>query len=194
MIIMVNENDLTDEQKAVLFIISKLTDRFAVDNLYIQKAVFLISKILPDSVAIYDYEPHNFGMFSPEVESIIKREQDLSLMNDLKITDIGKEIIKKISNTENIRKIDQIFSDIEGLGREDVLYLLYKLYPEYTVNSTIKERVDSYRLQSAVIPTNELKEGQEMVIKTDKGNFIRVKRSGNTIKILEYGESNYGQN
>ncbi len=191
---MVSENDLTDEQKAVLFIISKITDRFAVDNLYIQKAVFLISKILPESVAIYDYEPHNFGMFSPEVESIIKREQDLNLMKDLEITDVGKSVVEKISNTAGISKINQVFADIENLGKEDVLYLLYKLYPEYTVNSTIKERVDSYRLQSAVIPAGELTEGQEMVIKTDKGNFIKVKRIKDTIRITEYGESNHGQN
>lgn len=191
---MVSENDLTDEQKAVLFIINKLTERFAIDNLYIQKAVFLISKILPDTVAIYDYEPHNFGMFSPEVESIIKREQDLNLIRDLEITDIGKNVIEKISNTERMKEINQIFLDIEGLGKEDVLYLLYKLYPEFTINSKIKERVDSYRLQSAIIPTGDLKDGQEIVIKTDKGNFIKVKRIRDTIKILEYGEFEHGQN
>ena len=52
---MVSEKDLTKEQKAVLFIIDKLGERFSIDNLYIQKAVFLVSKILPESIAIYDY-------------------------------------------------------------------------------------------------------------------------------------------
>lgn len=191
---MISDKDLTDEQKAVLFIVNKLAEKFSVDKLYIQKVVFLMSKILPDIVTIYEYEPYKFGMFSSEVELIIRREQDLNLMKDLNITETGKEVVASISKTEEMQQINQVFADIAGLGKEDILYLLYKLYPEFTTKSTIKERVDSYKLQSATIPTGHLKDGQDMTIKTDKGNFIKVKKENGVIKILEYGESEYGQN
>lgn len=185
---MVSEKDLTKEQKAVLFIIDRLGERFSIDNLYIQKAVFLVSKLLPESIAIYDYEPHNMGMFSPEVESIIKREQDLGLIKDLNVTSTGKRVIETIQKEDDVDEINQVFVDINELGKEDILYLLYQLYPEFTVNSKIKERVDSYKLQSATIDLIKLKEGDEITIKTDKGNFIKLKKTKDTVKITDYEE------
>jgi predicted transcriptional regulator with HTH domain len=131
------------------------------------------------------------GMFSPEVESIINREQDLGLMKDLSITEEGKKVLSEIQKDEPIKQMGKVLSDIDELGKEDILYLLYQLYPEFTVNSRIKEQVDSYKLQSATIDLKKLEEGDEALIKTDKGNTITLKKKKNTIEIIGYsGQEN----
>jgi len=185
---MIDAKDLTEEQAAILFIISKLSERFTIDKLYIQKIVFLVTRLLPDTLAIYDYEPAQMGMYSAEVMLTVKREEDLGLIERLKLTPTGKDIVSQISKTESIRKIDGIFSSVEELGKSDILYLLYNLYPEFTINSQIKESVDSYKLQSATIDTKALREGAEKVIKTDKGNSIVVRKDGMVIRIIGYKE------
>ncbi|MEM3245599.1 MAG: hypothetical protein QXN16_02420 [Candidatus Micrarchaeaceae archaeon] len=190
---MLDADDLTAEQKAILFIVDKLSQRFSIDKLYIQKVVFLITHLLPDTFAIYDYEPNKMGMYSAEVALTIKREEDLGLIEGLKPTALGKEIISSISSLEPIKKVSDILSAVEGLSKYDILYLLYNLYPEFTAASEIKESVDSYKLQSVTIDTDTLKEGQETQIKTDKGNFLVIKKAGKSIQIVSYKDGQNGQ-
>lgn len=187
---MVNKNDLTDEQRAVLFIVDKLSKRFAIDKLYVQKMVFLMSKIVPDSVEIYDYEPNNMGMYSPDVDLILEREQSLGVLEGLNPTKLGNEIVSEISKEDKIKKLDTVFKEISDLNKNDIVYLLYHLYPNLTTNSTIKEKVDSYNLQSLTLDLTKLKEGKETEIKTDKGNLITIKRVKDKIHILKYEEGN----
>lgn len=191
---MVDAEDLTTSQRAILFIVAKLGERFAIDKLYVQKAVFLISKLAPDSIPIFDYEPNKMGMYSPDVNLTLQREQDLGLIEGLKITTEGQGIIKQIHNTPNIKQIEEVFTSISDLGRFDILYLLYKLYPEFTVNSKISEQVESYKLQSLTIDVTELKEGQTTTLKTDKGNIITIKKIKNVINIIDYSDGNHGEN
>jgi uncharacterized protein YwgA len=185
---MVNKNDLTSEQKAILFIVGKLRERFSIDKLYLQKMVFLISKLLPDAIAVYDYEPNDMGMYSPEVELMVKREEDLGLLKGLEITPLGSKVLSEITKEEEIKAIEGIFGDLSELSKEDIVYLVYNLYPEFTTISKIKDIVDSYKLQSATIDVFELPEGKVISIKTDKGNFIRIARHGAVIKIVGYEE------
>ncbi|MEM3215956.1 MAG: hypothetical protein QXS81_01290 [Candidatus Micrarchaeaceae archaeon] len=121
---MLDADDLTLEQKAVLFIIYKLNQKFSIDKHYVQKVVFLITRLLPDAFAIYDYELYKMGMYSADVALTIQRLEDLDLIEGLKPTALGKEIISNISLLEPIKKVSDILSAVEGLSKYDILSAL----------------------------------------------------------------------
>lgn len=118
------------------------------------------------------------------------RETDLSLLepDKLELTAQGKGLIPKIEkiNGEIITKINDVIEGIKDLSKKDLLYICYSLYPDFTTNSKIKERVDSNVFEKIEIDLNDLKDTDTLRIKTDKGNQITAKISNNKIIIEDF--------
>lgn len=180
---------MTKAQKVLLFIIDELQGRFSLDKLYIQKFAFLVSKLKPDLLGIYDFEPYRLGMFSGSLESVLERDKELGLIGaDLRLTQEGKELLQKMKRTDEHKELDEIFLAVEQLSKEDILYLLYNLYPEFAEKSELKGMVKSFKFQSVTLDLDKLEEG-ESVVKTDKGNNLIVRRNKDKLSIY-LGESN----
>lgn len=181
---MVDKNDLTDGEQLVLSLINNLNKHFSkVTKVLVQKVFFLVNRSLDDKYV--QYESLHYGMYSYDLEEILEKEEDLGLINDKRnVTELGELISKDIKPTQDVKLMERIIDSIKDLNEEDITYLLYNLYPDFTKDSRIKEKVNSTKLESAVINLNGISVGESKKIKTDKNHTLTVKKlSNNSIKI-----------
>lgn len=140
-----------------------LLDLIAADNhkpivgrTKLQKLMFLIqNQVLGDTLYKKDhyiFEPYKFGPFSVEILDDIELLIDLKLIkksdedeNEIfEITEIGQEKLKTIRSNIPQKILDQIEEIKKQYGKlpiQKLLTYVYQRYPEYTINSEIRDKI-----------------------------------------------------
>lgn len=176
-------SDLKVRQEILLLSIRVMAvNDIPLDPLSVQKMAFLVTKLLPDKLEDYDrdYIPFDLGPYSELVETDIVRMQDLSLLpgnleNKAAFKSEAARAIEKIETTDkSIQEVVNLIASFKGFSRDDLVYTVYNLYPEYASGSKIRSRVKSRRLESISIDMGDLSNQKGMEIVTDKGRKVRV--------------------
>ena len=182
---MVDNSDLTEADQAVLYLLNELNKHFNnVTKILVQKIFFLVNRSLDDRYV--QYEPLHYGMYSYDLEEILEKEKDLGLIdNRHKLSYSGQEVSMQINDNRFKKSIDTIIDSIKNLDEDDITYLLYHLYPDFTKNSRIMNNINSYKLESMVINLDKIKIGESKRIETDKNSVLTVKKlDEETIEIM----------
>lgn len=183
--------DLTDNQKIILLALDDLDNKSKINNLYIQKMFFLVTKLMPDKLSEFnnDYQAYDLGPYSDLLAEYLHYLTDLGFVDKEQqtLTNKARAIIPKIKHgfRKETNALGDFINDLKPLNDGELLYLVYRLYPEYTTGSKISSMVKSKLFQAFTIKVTSLKENNEIVVKTDKGNLIKVKKEGKVIKISD---------
>jgi uncharacterized protein len=120
----------------------------------LQKALFLITKNIPDAFAeneLYEFEPYNYGPFDVKVYrdaeinanngpaeitlSPSGRWKEYSASNAGVLT--GKSILSDLTHSQRLY-IENVSNWVKGLNFEKLVKSIYDTYPEMKVNSVFK--------------------------------------------------------
>lgn len=120
-------------------------------NLFIQKEMFLIVKeVYCDLENELNFIAYNYGPYSKKLSCILEDLEKDSLIeidntdgnNKYQITDKGMEYLKNKSFSNDVKqKIHNLKAGSNKLGYKGLLRYVYFIYPEYTVNSKIKNDI-----------------------------------------------------
>ena len=191
------EKDLTFEQKVILDAIYRIGDLKAkrkMSKIKFEKLMFLLAKMYPSELEeISDtFEPYAMGPFSEYLDDDgLGRMEDLGLIKDYKeITPEGLEIAKQIiQQDENLKEIDkslkQLIEILSPLNDNDILYIIYNLYPKYAERSQVKNMARSENFETYEVDLNEISKGPSEIIeiKSDKGNRLKIKFENGVLEI-----------
>ncbi len=187
---MVEIEDLTQEQRFLLIVLDKFGKDILKDNLYLQKVFFLITKIFPKELEYFntDYSAYNLGPYSTLVSETVERVKELGIIDrdTDNFSEEGLKLLRRVENKEKskVQEVNEFLTAIEKIPKDELLYVIYTLYPEYAIKSKIKDQVHSALYESTTIELEKLKEGEEVMFKTDKNNFVKViKRKGKIVII-----------
>ncbi len=189
---MVNKDDLTIDQKAVLLSLASLNKKYSRSRIYFEKFLFLLTKSLPDLLEDLNntFEAYKMGPYNEYADEIIEGLRDLHLLEpDNQLSEEGEMVVQELRNDKEsqpiLNKIHELKEILDDINVDDILFLTYKLYPDYASQSVITDKVRSDKLEAYKIDLSNLREGQILSVKSDKGNSIKVKREGNRLVILE---------
>lgn len=188
---MVEIEDLTQEQRFLLIVVNKFGKEILKDNLYLQKVFFLITKLFPEEMEYFntDYSAYNLGPYSTLVSETVERVKELGII-DRDTDDFSKEglgLLRRVEvkEKENANELNEFLSEIEKIPKDELLYVIYTLYPEYAIKSKIKDNVHSALFESATIELEKLREGETVTFKTDKETYIKVIKKKGKIVIVD---------
>lgn len=140
-----------------LLILLMVNDRKPIiGNVMIDKEVFLLVKELLNDSSVeefFDFFPYKLGPYSTEIFKLLGRMEDEGLINIEKsvmgeeiysITKKGEEYIQTLIGNKDIpvlKKIENMKKFFHQRGYKSLLRYVYEKYPEYIVNSEIKDTV-----------------------------------------------------
>jgi hypothetical protein len=190
----VSAEGLTESEKAILLTLASLPAEFATDRVYFEKALFLLSRSGVDDLddLADTFEAYDMGPYSPAADDTLLRMGDLKLVDKgtMSITDEGRRVATTLREDPSFRRVveasDRLWEVLKGerFGRNDLLYLVYALYPEYAKASklSLSERASS-RLEHFTIGEKDVPEGGVTVFSSDKGNAIKVSRKDGRLEL-----------
>ncbi len=182
--------DLTIDQKAVLLVISGLPKKFKESRVYFEKFLFLVTKNFPDKLDYLDgtFESYKYGPYNEYSEELLDSLRDFSLIDKSNnLSSKGKQIFSEIKKENEIRPLANAVEDLSELLKDfnidDVLYLTYNLYPDFTDKSLILGKIRSEKMETFKVVVSKIKEGDEIVIHSDKGNTFKLRRVDSGLEI-----------
>lgn len=121
------------------------------------KELFLISKNILELEEITDFEADNYGPSSDYVSNVLEDLEVVKLLNKINgrymLTDSGKEIVDTIKKDISENEVDMI-EDMKrlcnNLNTDEILALVYYTYPEMTIESLVKDKIESKREKIAL--------------------------------------------
>ncbi|OIO21824.1 hypothetical protein COV61_02720 [Candidatus Micrarchaeota archaeon CG11_big_fil_rev_8_21_14_0_20_47_5] len=138
-------DDITKRKKAILgFLYANSME--PVDKIHLMKEVFWLSgntndyKELIENYGAYDYGPDDQEL-EADVDELIAfgyAEQISDKEKKYKLTNDGKNIIPKLLSDDELIVYETIKQTMNKLNFEELLYLVYKRFPEFAVNSVAK--------------------------------------------------------
>ena len=148
----------------------------SISKLKLQKIIFLASKILKVDIAD-DFVAYDYGMYN---EALMEEVQDMpEIINNgkkISLTEFGIAIYNKLREKLNKKMVD-LFDILRSLNEDELLKIAYYLYPEFTTNSKIKDRV----LKEEPIAYNLLSIGSNSM---EKSKYT-IKRNGDSLEITK---------
>lgn len=160
-------DDDLDDYSDVLLITAMLigtSNNYEMEHaIRIQKMAFLVDKMIaqPDLDEEFDFGPDKFGPMSENVENSIDNliewgyaKQAGNHKKGASLTDEGFELVEAASKAYpgiyNLCK--DLNEDLSGISDMELIKIVYRLYPEDTVNSLIRDnmvksnKIDSFRI------------------------------------------------
>jgi len=138
-------DDITKRKKAILgFLYANAME--PVDKIHMMKEVFWLSgsaadyKELVENFGAYDYGPDDQEL-EPDIDELIAFgyvEQLPDKEKKYKLTKDGKDIISKLFSDDELVNFETVKQTMNKLNFEELLYLVYKRYPDYAINSVAK--------------------------------------------------------
>ncbi len=134
----------------ILLLLSLDNEKPIKGNLFFQKEMFLIvEEVYPNLKEELKFEAYNYGPYSQILVNLLNELKEDNLIffddsegNEYKITKQGKEYLNKIKFPKEIKiKVKNLKIGSNKLGYKGLLRYVYFTYPNYTVNSKIKEEV-----------------------------------------------------
>jgi len=120
--------------------------------LHLQKEMFLLANFKENLKEELDFKKHYYGPFSQIIEESIKSPSYLSEAFDftgerVSLSEEGKvEFKKMLEENKNNEEFNLILSGVtlirniyDKLSREELLFLIYSTYPEYTALSNVSD-------------------------------------------------------
>lgn len=165
MVQMIDEDldDFSDVMLIVAMLIGTSDDNTIEHAIRIQKIAFLVDKIVaqPELDEEFDFGPDKFGPMSENVEISVDNliewgyaKQAGNRNKGAILTDEGLELVEEISKRYpciyNLCK--EMNEDLSGITDMELVKIVYRLYPEDTVNSLIRDnmvntdKVDSFSI------------------------------------------------
>lgn len=138
-------DDITKRKKAILgFLYANSME--PMDKIHLMKEVFWLSgssaayKELIENYGAYDYGPDDQEL-EADVDELIAFgyvEQIPDKEKKYKLTKEGNDIIQKLFSDDELIDYETIKQTMNKLNFEELLYLVYKKFPEFAVNSVAK--------------------------------------------------------
>ena len=189
---MVNRDDLTINQKAVLIALSSLNEKGLHNRIYFEKFLFLLSKSLPDLLEdLADtFDAYKMGPYNEYADEIIDGLKNYNLMSSsTELSEEGKKLAEELKGDKEIlpviKKTNELDETLKGFNVDDILFLVYNLYPDYTTQSQISNNVKSHKLEAFKFNINNIDNGNIATVTSDKGHKIKVRRIGDELVIME---------
>ena len=136
-------------------------------------------------LACLEFQPANYGPYSPQLtregaelaerEMLIEMEKPVGKPEVYILTNKGAErarAIQRMLSALGLR-LDGEIEELARLPLQELIRLVYDAYPEYTIKSKIKERLES----GAVVAWSRLEEGDvELVNDLIREGAIKIRR------------------
>lgn len=162
-------DSLSRLERASLLLLSEHSGSAVSGKTAYQKELFFIAnydeKIGDEAV----FEPYEYGPYSEPAENSVNNLVDYGLVvcdkNGIySLTEEGKEIVSLIKEKADIdvEEIADVKEFFDGLKTDEFILFTYVLYPEYTSESAIKERVMNKRIPISISLYKKGKVGLEM--------------------------------
>jgi len=172
--------DLTINQKAVLLTLSKLPPQSRHDRRFFEKLLFLVTKAQPELLEDIEdtFEGYRMGPYSEFVDELSHHLEDFGLIKRMDLTGEGRTVAQKLAHDREIAPVLESLDETLNLARDfdvnDLLYLVYKLYPPLAERSEFPEEARSDKLEHFSIPVSRLAEGQSITVSSDKGGSVNA--------------------
>ncbi|HJX50035.1 MAG TPA: hypothetical protein VJ438_01095 [Candidatus Nanoarchaeia archaeon] len=135
-------NDEIEEAEKKLILLLGLQEK-PIDELFIQKELFLLTRTLKELEVLFDFKKHYQGPFSEVIHDSLDDplyfENSFSKMgNKFLLSEKGKEQFKEISlkeKKESLVLIKFIREVYEKLEEDELLFIIYCSYPEFMEKS-----------------------------------------------------------
>jgi len=138
-----------------LVLLLGVVDRPMPSKIHLQKELFLLSKANPKIADFIDYEKHYKGPYSAELDDISKdplfytNAFEFDKYQRLFLTNEGKKIFKNLieENSKNPRfkellKLIKMTREVyDKLSKNELLFLVYATYKDYTEKSDISNHL-----------------------------------------------------
>ncbi len=196
----VSPQDLSDEEKAILLTLASMPAAYETDRIYFEKALFLLTRSgAPELDALAEsFEPYKKGPYSGSADDILLRLRDMSLLETTRmaLSSAGRDTASSLRKDPEFTGVVKLSDDMwkifkeQGFTRRDILYLVYKLYPEFASQSEMSPKdIQSDRLEHYTIREGAIKEGAFAVVTSDKGNVMTVSKKGGRLTLLPKSRS-----
>ncbi len=143
----------------VLYVLNKVHE--PVGKLKLQKLVFLAATAGGAKEIVEEYMPYKFGMFSESIKLelefleannyIVERKEKFYPTEKTRKEE--KEIVKALENAlgkKALERIDNALERFKDLSENELLVLLYSMFPEYAQYSEIKNKVERLKKKVAI--------------------------------------------
>lgn len=188
---MIPASDLTLNQKAVLLSLAALPPRYQHDRVFFEKFLFLVTKSDPEELPAIDsgFEAWKIGPYNEYVDEILGDLQDFQAVTPdrMELTAEGRAAAAALVHDPEAKRVhsivEQLSSALESMDVDDLLFTVYKLFPEFASRSEIKERIHSRRLEHIHVPVSKIPDRKALILESDKGTKVRVLKEGHRIVI-----------
>lgn len=152
---MVKLNKLIIMEKYIILLLGVVEERPIPSSTHLQKELFILSNANPKINEIIEFEKHYFGPYSADLDSISKDPiyHSEAFIQDSKnrfyLTEKGKEIYRDILNeigdSDKIKQfllmLQMIRKVYDKLTTDELLFIVYLTYPEYTEKSSKSKKL-----------------------------------------------------
>lgn len=150
-------NNLTDFEILILALLDSNNKEPIKDDVFYQKEIFVVLKFIKELLPKADFIPHTLGPYSAVAEKSLRNLTSYNLVEKKEyqyaISDLGSEIFKKVENKLSNDKLEAIKDFkvfLNDLTKDELLVYTYMSYPEFTIESSIRNQVYSKRRSVAV--------------------------------------------
>ena len=148
--------------KYTLALLHVSRDKTIHGSLRLHKILFMVSRGVPELLEDDSYSPHEFGPFSEDVEESVIGFLEMENLIDVKhpdnsiveykLTPDGAHIARRVfddmssGGRDNIKRVYDLF---DGLTSDEILFIVYFMYPETSKYSRVVEKIRSNKLRLA---------------------------------------------
>jgi uncharacterized protein YwgA len=187
-------DDYSDIALVAIMLIGTSEDHNIDHVTRIHKMAFLADKIIGDSDLDddFDFDAHYFGPFSENLEDSLTKLKSWGIIRKSNasskgssLTDVGEKLLTMASEKYNgiYTLCCQLNNDLKNLSTDEIIKIVYRLYPNYTTESIIKDNlVKTNNVDSFSIPPQG---NGSTNITSENGAIYSINYDGDTITIEE---------
>jgi len=148
--------------KYTLALLNISKDKTIHGSLRLHKILFMVSRGVPELLEDDTYSPHDFGPFSEDVEEsvigFLEMENLLDIEHydkstvDYKLTQNGAQIAKRVFSNMSLEEkdnISRVYNLFDELTSDEILFIVYFMYPETAKYSRVVENINNNKLRLA---------------------------------------------
>lgn len=153
------EEDLNDVQviERYLILLLGVVDKPIPSILHLEKELFVLSKANPKIANLVTFEKHYYGPYSEDIAELVKNpvyyvdvfkhEQGGAITLNQKGKKIYEDLVREHLDSPKFKELLSMMKMVremyDKLSRDELLFLIYATYKEYTQKSTISDRLFS---------------------------------------------------